>query len=302
LIELLVVIAIIAVLIALLVPAVQKVREAASRIRCANNLKQIGIGLHNHHDVWLRLPTGGWGWAWVGYPGLGTGKDQPGGWAYNLMPYIEQQNLAELARPDMPPPQIFALNGQIIGTPIKIMNCPSRRNAETWPSNGFTYHDAITPVNVARTDYAANSGDAPADELFGGPPSLAAGLSPSFPWPNARKFTGVIFQRSEINLTAITDGKGTSYCFLAGDKYLNPDNYFTGHDPGDNENMYVGFDNDLERTTDFPPQRDRFGYTNTFIFGSNHPSGVNMLLCDGSVSHITFDVNPDVFKSFGSRN
>jgi prepilin-type processing-associated H-X9-DG protein len=63
----------------------------------------------------------------------------------------------------------------------------------------------------------------------------------------------------------------------------------------DNENLYVGMDNDIFRSTASPPQRDRAGYTNEIIFGSNHPTGVNMLYCDGSVHHIGWDVDPRVF-------
>src|SRR5947207_12126668 len=93
LIELLVVIAIIAILIGLLLPAVQKVREAAARTQCLNNLKQMGIGLHSCHDTNGYFPSGGWGWNWMGDPDRGSGKRQPGGWVFCILPYVEQQQL-----------------------------------------------------------------------------------------------------------------------------------------------------------------------------------------------------------------
>ena len=92
LVELLVVIAIIGILIALLLPAVNAAREAARRMGCANNLKQMGIGFLNHESTFKFLPTGGWGPNWVGDPDAGAGKLQPGGWIYNILPFIDRIN------------------------------------------------------------------------------------------------------------------------------------------------------------------------------------------------------------------
>src|SRR6266481_9147861 len=100
LIELLVVIAIIGVLIALLLPAVQKVREAASRTQCANNLKQIGLAMHNFHDTYGLFPNqGGQAHSGIAYDSSGTPlgiKYQTAGWLFQILPFIEQDNLYKL--------------------------------------------------------------------------------------------------------------------------------------------------------------------------------------------------------------
>src|SRR5271166_4442818 len=78
LVELIVIISILAILVALTISAVFKVRESANLAQCANNLKQIGLAIHNHNDTYHRFPSGGWGWSWVGMADRGTGREQPG--------------------------------------------------------------------------------------------------------------------------------------------------------------------------------------------------------------------------------
>jgi prepilin-type N-terminal cleavage/methylation domain-containing protein/prepilin-type processing-associated H-X9-DG protein len=299
LIELLVVIAIIAVLLGLLLPAVQAVREAAARVRCANNLKQLALGCANHHQVFGRLPTGGWGWLWDGDPDRPTDRKQPGGWGFNVLPYVEQDNLYRLGA-GLPPAQKQAAVALRIAQPLSLFNCPSRRAGGPYPNSwGTTFRDSAPVTVLARGDYAACAGDQAVDEFYPGPASLAEGDDPNYAWPSTDNLTGVIFQRSQIRLTHIPNG--TSNTYLLGEKYLNPDAYATGSDPADNENLYTGFNNDNYRCTAYPPLHDRRGYQDTFSFGSAHRAGANMAYCDGSVRFVYFGVDPEVHRQAGSR-
>lgn len=326
LVELLVVIAIIGVLVSLLLPAVQAAREAARRAQCVNNLKQMGLGMMLHVDAHQHLPTGGWGWKWLGEPDRGFSKAQPGGWIYNTLPYIEQQNLREIGAGISSSSQKREAMTDMARRSIGLFNCPSRRPPGEYPVSYENFSAGrLANTNkledVSRTDYAANGGGAAGIEGaidWASPGTLGQGDSFSG-WPNPDpspgqpgcRMTGVIFIRSEIGFRQITDGSSNTY--LAGEKYMQADRYDSNSPPGDNLPMYIGEDYDTTRYAAkcnvieipedaHPPEPDRAGDRKHVMFGSAHPGGANMLLCDGSVTSISYDIDPETHLWLAMRD
>jgi len=314
LVELLIVIAILAMLFQLLLPTIEASRESARASSCSNNLRQIGLAAQLHHNAHGHFPSGGWITMWVGDPLRGFGKDQPGGWIYNILPYVEANGIHRLpddGDPERITDQQLAATAGMIQLPLPIMQCPSRRLPRAYP---YILTDPIwDPVNsnktqkVARSDYAANGGDTfdedfPFFRLDGtidskSYPSMDKGMV----WASTDIFNGICFVRSTIGSHHVSDGLSNTY--LIGEKYLNPEHYKNGFDPGDNHSMYQGFDRDIIRwaSSNFLPQQDQEGRTLSETFGSVHLSGLSMVFCDGSVRQIAYDIDPEIHRSSANR-
>jgi prepilin-type processing-associated H-X9-DG protein len=312
LVELLVVITIIGILIGLLLPAVQAAREAAHCAQCQNNLKQLGVGMLTFEATNKRFPSAGWGWLWVGDPDRGfSWRSQPGAWAYQTLPYIDQAALFR-AGAGLAPSAKQAAIAQVIQTPLAIHNCPSRRKlmAYPWsPSTGSPLHGTAPVTTLAHTDYGASCGDSSQAFDLVGPPDLATGdtwtANNSWSPPNTifdtvNYFSGVCYLRSHVTVASITDGASNTY--LIGEKYLNPDAYFNGSDPADDQTLYSGFDNDNHRSCIVPPTQDTPGVRISEFFGSAHPSGCQFVFCDGSVHLISFSIDKETHRRLGNRH
>ena len=306
LVELLVVIAIIGVLVALLLPAVQSAREAARRSQCQNNVKQMALGFVLHEDVHNHLPTGGWGALWIGDADRGYGPDQPGGWVYNILSYVEQQNLREVGKGlSGRPKQVASM--RLMETTIPLYNCPSRPRTSAllpYKDDGFIFNvlNMRGRNRQAQTDYAANGGSNDDLHWGAGPESLQEADSGDYDWPdNREEQTGLMDVRSTMELREIEDG--LSNTFMLGEKYLDPVLYDDGGDWGDDNSMYVGYDWDTIRwgNASTPPQPDRPSLRLPKAFGSAHPTSLHMAFCDGSVHAISYDVDVITYERLANR-
>jgi prepilin-type N-terminal cleavage/methylation domain-containing protein/prepilin-type processing-associated H-X9-DG protein len=271
LIELLVVIAILGVLIGLLLPAVQKVREAAARMSCQNNLKQLGLAFHNHHDNLNFFPGGGGEWSSIptyvnGQPAVGA--QQEAGWGFQILPYVEGDNAwrGGGATNDLDRARTA------VGAPNKVFFCPSRRAPQTTVFSSPGYMDD-TPTVTALCDYAASNYEE----------------------------TGVVRYLATTRMADITDG--TSNTLLLGDKRLNLARL--GQPQKDDDTGYAsGFDFDVVRYTNRPPAPDYSAASGDGDgrFGASHAGRFNVTLADGSVRSLPYSIDPTVFKYLGNRS
>ncbi len=269
LIEVLVVISIIGVLIALLVPAVQKVRAIAAATQCQNNLKQIGLGIRHHETQLGFFPSGGWYW-WTppnyinGVPA--TGSAQQASWAFQILPYIEAQN-TWLAGP------LAA-----IGTTNSLLFCPARRSPQT-VSFIDQYTPSLTPSGDGNVTHAL--GDYGGSNLEG---------------------NGIIRQFDPCRASEVTDG--LSYTFVVSERRLNLAQLGTAQ-PDDNEGYTAGFDEDTVRSIAYPPELDYSnptGWDKAKRFGSSHNEGIYAVFGDGSVRLIPYSIDPTVFMCYGNKS
>lgn len=312
LVELLVVIAIIGILVALLLPAVQSAREAARRTQCINQLKQIGLAFHLHHDSHLFLASGGWGPRWVGDPDRGAGESQPGGWLYHCLPYLELSPLYDRpldGEPNLVTEQQRMRSVEMVQTAVLGTTCPSRRPPQAFENAGLAWaynHPQVT--GAARTDYAGCSGDGSRVGAGTGDGPSNLNQYDTFEWldPESVGWTGVVFQRSEIGFQHLEDGSSNTY--MVGEKYIEPGQYNSGKDLGDNESLYVGADVDMVRSTwfgapdrNFAPRQDQPGFSSPLRFGSAHVVTWNVVFCDGSVRAISYSIDPLIHRYHGNR-
>ncbi len=315
LIELLVVIAIIAILIGLLLPAVQKVREAAARMKCQNNLKQIGLALHSYHDVKGKFPPGGamgtgTGAEYQPWPGNGNNGDwnsDQGNWIVYSLPYLEQDNLYKGINPRA---NVYnsvhgtvTANGALQVTP-KYIRCPS---------------DDFDP-NALVTNYVGSLGPQCAIGPYGYDPNqqycttaMGWGYTTSADHGNDWDSAGIrgMFNRlgANINMSSVTDG--LSNTILVGESLPRHHDHLSGrawwhYNSGGAAHcstiVPINAKSDGPNCTGDPNRSCPSNWNVSWGFKSNHTGGVNFVFGDGSVRFISQSIDHRTYQLLGCRN
>jgi prepilin-type N-terminal cleavage/methylation domain-containing protein len=305
LIELLVVIAIIAILIGLLLPAVQKVREAANRMSCANNLKQIGLAIHNYHDTNLYLPP--------------SRLDKSGGvaWTVLILPYLEQDNFYKRWNPKRwyyDQGATVAEGDAIRATPVKVFYCPTRRSPGMDPKVSITgdlpdYPWANSKPHYAGAlgDYACSVGDDMAADFNGnGGNGMMVVATPPWRYEVSTPPRVLAPWFSQTRFQSIRDG--LSNTLLAGEKHIVPGTF--GMSQPANLNSNTG-DSSIYNG-DHPWVISRIAGTSHLLalnpttrflsqFGSWHPGICQFVFGDGSVRALPVTISGVTLSNLARR-
>ncbi|EAQ79270.1 DUF1559 domain-containing protein [Blastopirellula marina] len=297
LVELLVVIAIIGVLIALLLPAVQQAREAARRMQCGNNLKQIGLGMHNYHDVIQKLPPG-----WIYYDEgrvANTYGKATWGWGTLLLPYIEQAPLYDQLSPNTK--EVSSVDINLTGTYLPAFICPTDNPPKLVTSGSFVSGASNYSGVLGRFD-TAEAGTA---------------YSPNVPAVSG----GALYYRTDaVNETYRPEGvmgpkgfrfrditDGLSNTLLVGEKSQKISKNAGGW-AGARYDRCLGCSYGclfgVVGVVDFSINEDggAAGWRRERVFTSRHPGGAQFALCDGSVRFLPETIDADTYLWLGQRN
>ncbi|QDT66990.1 DUF1559 domain-containing protein [Calycomorphotria hydatis] len=311
LIELLVVIAIIAVLIALLLPAVQQAREAARRSQCKNNLKQIGIALHNYHDTHRAFPPGSIGWSFTASSTDGDGSSGPGnapqmntmGPLVMILPFIEQAAIYE--RLDFEESYQNPVNRGFAAEVITTYLCPSYAGPRIIQEHGYRY-SPNTSTDKAITNYLGVAGykTSGADADIRSESSL----------PSTQ--LGIFYPNSDTRIRDITDG--TSNTFIYGEfrpSIMSDIGWENSQGPGGcYDNRCSPWIRGITLEGSGATKVMRYGpnqlfaqstYANDWTvlpFSSEHTGGVQMLHADGSIIFVSDNIDITLWQSLGSKS
>jgi prepilin-type N-terminal cleavage/methylation domain-containing protein/prepilin-type processing-associated H-X9-DG protein len=319
LIELLVVIAIIAVLVGLLLPAVQKVREAGNRTQCANNLKQLALACHNYHDVQGSFPPGGYFLPHTkpssNYPLTPPGWK--GSWHVFILPYIEQDNLwRQIPNRDLPNHDSIqeAVDAGVLPRKLNYGRCPSddfNRDATITNYGGSVgpqcYFSFCTPSHDPYQKYCNGTAEDPARPL--NPPTYP-GYTVSVNGGhtlNVSQIRGMMnWYGARINLAMVTDG--TSNTLMLGETlpaesaFRDTNNWAISHGSGTIKK--INHRTDYLRADGCTAAPDRY-YLNHNVaegFKSRHPGGANFAFVDGTVHFLSETIDHQTYQYLGCRN